>query len=449
MLILAGVTISALSGSNGILSNAVEAKKQTIIADVIEQARLDILTEQANKKGADLSEDELTSILDKYGEITGDGEEIKDKVLKTDNGGYDIPVSDIIGDVEVGKGPEESDTLVPGEESEATVKNNYEDGNKDKATIPEGFKVSEKEEEQTIDTGLVVIGPDESEFVWVPVSDINKMLMCKNKKADDQCNIILTENDTKLICTVHESSEEICGKLYALDLFENFDSTLKTQTYTKDSGLREPDFVTDYDTDNNLEIVSNIENEFKKMALSVAKYGGFYVSRYEMSLTNENKPVSKNASIEENNITTVNAGEASLKNWYGLYSKAKEYNTNQNISNKITSSMIWGSQYDAMMLWMKENGIKVENGGNETDTKPTITAERNKNEITGAELNDIVNNVFDVWGCHIEWTLENYGTYGRVNRGGDAAESYSLISRNGSYPSRAYSNFGTRFTLTI
>ena len=389
--------------------------------------------------------------MEKFG---GEGQELKDKILKTDNGGYDIPISDIIGDVEVGEGPDSSDTLLPGEKSEATEKDNYKDENGDTATIPKGFEVSDKSEEEgrdltKIDTGLVVIGPDESEFVWVPVSDINKMLMCKNKKADDQCKIILTENDTKLICTVHESSEEICGKLYALDLFENFDSTLKTQTYTKDSGLREPDFVTDYDTDNNLEIVSNIEKEFKKMALSVAKYGGFYVSRYEMSLTNENKPVSKNASIEENNITTVNAGEASLKNWYGLYSKAKEYNTNQNISNEIASSMIWGSQYDAMMLWMKENGIKVENGGNETNTKPTPTAERNKNEITGAEPNDIVNNVFDVWGCHIEWTLENYGTYGRVNRGGDAAESYSLISRNGSYPSSAYSNFGTRFTLII
>ena len=412
LLILAGVTISALSGSNGILSNAVEAKKQTIIADVIEQARLDILSEQANKNGANLSDDELTSILDKYGEITGDGEELKDKVLKTDNGGYEIPVSDIIGNVEVGKGPEESDTLVPGEESEATVKNNYEDGNKDKATIPEGFKVSEKEEEQTIDTGLVVIGPDESEFVWVPVEDINRMVMCKSKTESDQCNIELAENDTKLVCTVHDNSEDICGKLYATDAErENFDSTLKTQTYTKDSGIREPDLVTDYDKDDNLNIVLNIENEFKEMALSVAKYGGFYVSRYEMGLTTDNKPVSKNASVSANNVTTAGAGNSATREWYGLYSKAKEYNTNTKVSSNIKSSMIWGSQYDAMMLWMQENGVDVK-----STIKPTETAGRNISKVTGQKSNDLLNNVYDLWGCHYEWTLEAYDSNNRVFR---------------------------------
>ncbi len=416
LLILAGVTISALSGSNGILSNAVEAKKQTIIADVIEQARLDILSEQANKNGANLSDDELTNILDKYGEITGDEEELKDKILKTDNGGYEIPVSDIIGNVEVGKGPEESDTLVPGEESEATVKNNYEDGNKDKATIPEGFKVSEKEEEQTIDTGLVVIGPDESEFVWVPVEDINRMVMCKSKTESDQCNIELAENDTKLVCTEHGNSEDICGKLYATGVEENFDNTLTKQTYTKDSGIREPDLLSDYDKDDNLNIVSNIENEFKEMALSVAKYGGFYVSRYETGLTDDNKPVSKNASVTANNIATANAGKSALKNWYGLYSKAKEYNTNENVSSNIKSSMIWGSQYDAMMLWMQENGIEVKNGANETDTKPTEIAVRNTSTVTGKEPNDLLNNVYDIWGCHRECTLEGYDTYYRVIR---------------------------------
>ncbi len=417
LLILAGVTIAALSGSNGILNNAVESKKQTIIADVIEQARLDILSEQANKNGANLSEDELASILNKYGEVIGDGEELKENVLKTDNGGYDIPVSDIIGDMELEIGP-----LTPGKVSTETVKDNYLDGEKT-ATIPEGFRVSEKSEEEgrdltKVDTGLVVIGPDESEFVWVPV-DINRMVMCKEHYQDPdnpECNIVLAENDTKLICTKHGNSEDICGKLYATTYGESFDSTLTTQTYTQNSGLREPDFVTTYDTGSNLDIVSNIENEFKEMALSVAKYGGFYVSRYEMGLTVDSKPVSKNASVTANNVTTADAGNSSLKNWYGLYSKAKEYNTNANVSSSIKSSMIWGSQYDAMMLWMQENGIEVKNGAYGTTTKPTETAERNEDTVTGQESNDLLNNVYDIWGSHCEWTLEGYNTNNRVYR---------------------------------
>ena len=409
LLILAAVTIAALSGNNGILSNATEAKKKSIIADVKEQARVDILSKQADKLGEDLTEDELTEILDKYGEITGEGESLKDKILKTDNGRYEILIEDIIGEMTTG-GSEinpPSGTLKPGEVSTATKKDNYKDEKENTATVPEGFKVSEKAEEQIIDTGLVVIGPDDSEFVWVPVSDINRMVMCKSKTASDQCKIELVENNTKLKCTKH-NSEDICGKLYATSWGEKFNSTLATQTYTKNSGLREPDLVTDYDTDSNLEIVKNIENEFKEMSLSVAKYGGFYVSRYEMGLTEDNKPVSKNASIEKNKVTTAHGGNSATSGWYGLYSKAKEYSTNANVSSSIKSSMVWGSQYDAMMLWMQENGIDVK--------LTTETAVRNTSQVTGTEPNDKLNNVYDIWGCHREWTLEAYNTNYRVDR---------------------------------
>ena len=221
------------------------------------------------------------------------------------------------------------------------------------ASIPEGFKVSDKEEEgrelTKIDTGLVVIGPDESEFVWVPVNDINRMVMCKSKTAteEDQCNIELNEDKTKLICTKHENSEDICGKLYGIGIGETFDSTLQTQIYTKNSGLREPDILTACDNNtqynNGLFTEQSLENEFKEMALSVAKYGGFYVGRYEMGLTEDNTPVSKNASVAENNTTTANASNSATNMWYGLYSKAKEYYTNANVSEEIKSSMIWGS----------------------------------------------------------------------------------------------------------
>ena len=404
LLILAGVTIAALSGPNGILNNAVEAKRESIIADVIEQVKLDVAEGMADKLGKPLTNGEIETILTKYGNLT-DEELLRDKTLEIENGTYKIPVKDIL-DVKLGVG----------ETSSLTEKDNYADESGDTATIPEGFKVSDKSEEEerdltTIDTGLVVIGPDESEFVWVPVNDINRMVMCKSKTADDQCNIELNENGTKLICTNHNNSENICGKLYATSFGNSFDSSLKTQTYTPNSGIREPDIVTNYDTGDNLTIVSNIENEFKEMALSVAKYGGFYVSRYEMGLTADNKPVSKNASIVENNVTTADASNSVTRGWYGLYSEAKEYNTNEGVSSSIKSSMIWGSQYDSMMLWMQENGIDVK-----SDTTPTQTAVRNEDLVTGKEPNDILNNVFDIWGCYYEWTLEAYNTSTRVRR---------------------------------
>lgn len=47
----------------------------------------------------------------------------------------------------------------------------YTDANGDTVVIPEQFRVSEKEDEQTVSVGLVVIGSDESEFVWVPIKE--------------------------------------------------------------------------------------------------------------------------------------------------------------------------------------------------------------------------------------------------------------------------------------
>ena len=39
----------------------------------------------------------------------------------------------------------------------------------EKAAIPAQFYVSEKSDEKTIRTGLVIIGTDGSEFVWIPM----------------------------------------------------------------------------------------------------------------------------------------------------------------------------------------------------------------------------------------------------------------------------------------
>lgn len=56
----------------------------------------------------------------------------------------------------------------------------YEDTTKKQAIIPQGFKVSAITTEQKIDEGLVVIAPDGSEFVWVPVDDISTMCAKKS-----------------------------------------------------------------------------------------------------------------------------------------------------------------------------------------------------------------------------------------------------------------------------
>ena len=59
--------------------------------------------------------------------------------------------------------------ISPGER--AAVISRYTDTNGDIAVIPAGFTVSTKAGEGTVRTGVVVIGPDGSEFVWVPTTE--------------------------------------------------------------------------------------------------------------------------------------------------------------------------------------------------------------------------------------------------------------------------------------
>lgn len=93
LLILAGVSISVLGGQNGIIKNATESKKQSEIGEIIDKVRIDIADEQIEKKNAGIASSELEKILNKYGNLTGEGT-ILDKILETEKG-YEIPVKEI------------------------------------------------------------------------------------------------------------------------------------------------------------------------------------------------------------------------------------------------------------------------------------------------------------------------------------------------------------------
>jgi len=93
LLILAGISIMMLTGDNGILTRAGEAKESTEVEQIIEEARLDILAKQSTKLKDELTEEELEGILTpKYGTLSDEEENILDKTLTTKNGKYQIPV---------------------------------------------------------------------------------------------------------------------------------------------------------------------------------------------------------------------------------------------------------------------------------------------------------------------------------------------------------------------
>ena len=418
LLILAGVTIAAISGDNGILQNAGRAKEETDVGTEKEQIVLAILAARTDNLGGLIEESLRTNLVDRQGNdatVTPDGNKM---IVKFNESEREYTVN-IDGEI--------MEEATPGV---AEGKEIY-----DGAVIPDGFTVSEEPTEQEVDSGLVVIAPDESEFVWVPVEDINSMVMCKNKKADDQCDIQLNESGTALVCksATHESGE-ICGKLYATDIEENFNQNLTTQIYTQNSGLREPDLVS-YDSDTQLggigltkeQFKNQMQSDFEEMVLSVAKNGGFYIGRYETSMndaTAESASASGTSEIvaSKEGVMPV-AADYNLQMWYGLYDKERSYAEDVGISNALKSSMIWGSQYDAMLNWALQ--------GSDKDKVTASSTEHGPNP-TGSEATDIINNVYDLGNNLYEWTLEVSGMHDRVIRGGDYSSSDSPSYRGGS-----------------
>ena len=358
LLILAGVSIATLTGDNGILTRANEAKEKT------EEAKEEELRQ--------LTELEATTHL----------------------------------------------------ENETIIDNST--GKELEVTIPAGFAISQVEGEQTIEEGLVVIDSEGNEFVWVPVEDIDDMAKATSG-------------------TDANGNQNYQGKLYT---FTSNGATEMTDDYGQETeNYREPDILS-YDT--NLNIIKGIltnqtdkyadintfkktmQEDYNKMIKSISNYHGFYVSRYEMSKSSSHTV----ASVGD---VTPLVNDSSNK-WYGLYAYGKKYT---NTANSVESSMIWGSQYDAMMRWMQsgDNGINVTS---------TIGDTKNTSTTTKASSTDVMKNVYDLYGCHLEWTLEANVTYNRVHRGGYNDYSYPPSNRHyGFSPDNPNGELSTRLTLYI
>ena len=273
-----------------------------------------------------------------------------------------------------------------------------------------------------------------NEFVWVPVDTLNNMA------------VVTSGTDAN-------GNTNYRGVLYDW----NTDTTGNTQyEWSADSTsyYREPANLsssTEGDEANSSKIEgwssTLYQEEYNKMIKSVSQYGGFYVGRYEMSLNSE----TKNAESKYG-ATSANASDTDTNQWYGLYNRAKTY-APENASQKVVSSMIWGSQYDAMLKWMKGNKI------NATSSSPTDlsigTTSKNTTRVTGGANNgqtvskDKLSNIYDLLGNIREWTQEAISTAYRISRGGYYSGSYAPSSRTDNYPASTFSSYGSRLTLYI
>ena len=469
MLILVGVTVNvALNG--GLFNTANEAttktEKETIYDQIVGAMELNN-NGNVNVKGT------YDAVVDIFGE---------DKVEPTNPTTVEEDTAEVTFTVEANRGTytykitgetvaieqEDEEGEVPTLTESYLLESNYTLAVGTRTiTIPEGFGVVDtigdgevliddvaKYESYitaNLDNGIVVQDELQNQFVWIPVPEINDMVMCQSAETvpegetDGTCNIELDGDILK--CTKH-NSEALAGRLYADTTIglsgENFNADLTGQTYNVTSGYREPANLTGTSTLSEIDVGTTgvlpgtykydsqemftvygggdysdtmYQTEFNSMAKSVALNGGFYVGRYETGGFNEAKVVSKpDRGLNE-------GGDINSATWYKMYKMQKEFG-----NDSVGSSMIWGCQYDQVMKFVdgkldgNEKTFNVTTGDDSRHSNSATTG-------TGNTSADFVANIYDLEGNEFEWSLEGRDTVYRVCRGGNFSIEIPASSR--------------------
>ncbi len=362
------------------------------------------------------------------------------------------------------------------ESLETSPKQLYTDRAGDTVIVPAGFTVSEIPEEQIIDNGLVIykdiprisvqkltvtlkildqtrttqytlssteivdkidwegtttiaskayptVHVEYDQFVWVPVEKTYVTITELQEKNADIMVALQDLADSGIYpMAVKIDSTNYKGIIYKFSMennefkikVENFSST---DDYSSATYLREPAYLSSVDATNSSITQNDLQAEYNNMINSIYVNGGFYVSRYELSYTRD---LAIGETKRGKDLSVANS-----TNWYGLYSICQDMYKNE--LENVRTSMITGSQWSQIVLWMKD----VPNINNNANTyiidSNNMANYSTAKKTTGYSDNYSVKNIFDLAGNANEWTTEAFGLNARNVRGGN----YSLTSNDG------------------
>ena len=405
LLILAGVTIATLTGDNGILGKANDAKTQT------EQAK-----EDENLKIA---------IAGSYGT---DGKlNLKDLKDNLENQGIDYDKNNTGFPLEV---------IVNGEKKKIDANGNIiesiqslktkgtvfkdtttlEDTYGNQVTIPKGFKIAN--DSATDVTGGIVIEDATytntigSQFVWIPVGTGENAIKKANKETVDIA-------------------------LGRYSFTQNSDGTITTSEY---SGSYTEDTTANHNSDYKNAIAKDIE----KFKTSANSNHGYYIGRYEAGVVDYNSSVSTSNSNNKidwtgytgDNIKLVCKKEQQVWN-YVTQNKASELSRDMYGSEaKVTSDLINSYAWDTAIVFIQKCGTES-NSSTYSYTAGLSLTSKSEPQTTGTNILNATKkvdkqcNIFDMAGNCFEWTTETSSdSFGPcVGRGdffsyGDGCTSY-------------------------
>lgn len=381
-----------LTGQNGILNRAVEAKEKTEKSNGKEKIQLEIMSSYDNTGKVDLEKLKLN--LKNQGITTSNSNSFPLEVKMNGENIYIIEDGTIYNEIQAGK-------TVEGENKIYANNNNF-------AIIPVGFTVSGLEDEQSIENGLVIYDLEGNTVSnW-------------NKDEDNDGLLDVQDQYNQFVWIPVKKGEYQRNYSYPIYVF-NSEGHYRSDTTPVNSMHADIGYLPNIIQPSVDSATSNENSEME----NVERVGGFYISRYEAgdgdatsertSETTNGKTVSKQKSYVYNYITQEDAKNISKD----------MYNT-----GGARSALCSGIQWDCALNFVNGktdamNNVYLVRGYNEN---------RHMNSVqkTGINNYDKVLNIYDLEGNCAEFVAERntLNNYTMICRGGYWAKSYNDWSSN-------------------
>ena len=336
--------------------------------------------------------------------------------------------------------------LLINNKSSNSIKNIGKKKKKDNVKIPDGFYyvggsaedglvISDDKSDENMgtdyETSLNLKG---NQFVWIPVEN-------PVARSENELDNMVSSNKFPIAFKEYDYYKGVLYDLTYKDLDHPFGIFKgdKNKRNTDNSNNREPDILTMTQYGDSDEFIKNstkglYQYSFNKMVENVKKNKGFFVSRYELGNLHGDVPVSK---AKQEDISDLS--------WVDGYNLIKKMYNNKNYS----AEMLWGCQYDAIMVWMYYSGVKekyfVENTDEICNRTFKILPTANSSSYAQKNIYDIIGNVY-------EFTQEAAYTSSRICRGGSydyesSVSTNNMLIREQRGIMNEYSNVGFRAYL--
>ena len=400
-----------LSGDNGILQRATDAKTNTDNVQIREKIRLaysSALTKDISNQKAEVQkstfEDELeVEFPNKTISITESADKKK----------WVVTIDSVTENVPIGKDTPTVQKVADHKDEKFSTNTELEDDYGNKITVPKGFKIT-TDSPNVVTAGIIIedatytntLG---SQFVWVPVG-AGKNAIKKNAEGTETIEIALDRyvfiddnwNNLGIPTPLSQEFVNINGAHY---YFKN--------TYTEETTFREGN------RGNNTNATAK---ELLTFISSVGVKGGFYIGRYEARTAIQRTSSTPNDElITDSNLTQITEKQSDyVYNYVTQLQAAKlsrEMYSKDNDNNNITefaSDLINSYAWDTATLFLQKLGEEGYSIKSNLNTSSTELAER-------GTLLDHPCNIYDMASNCIEWTTET------------CADIIPCISRGGTF----------------